>query len=145
MGTEIFPLRGPQEEREVDTDMMPLNGTELQAAVLADLESLVSRVKVLLSEQADIGRQYAFPRVRWSIQLTVTPYYTDEKPVELELEGGVENPTGEAGEAIAASVEQPPVIDGDRLRPEKVKAPKVHEEASKTMLHPNPMVRMGEK
>ncbi len=144
MGTEIFPLRGT-DEREIDNDGMPLTGVEVQQAVCADLDELVGRVRAILREKADLGKQYAYPRVRWSISLTITPYYSDEAPVVVEESGGVEITEGKGDEPIVANVVQPPVNDADRLRPDKKLEPKRHEESSKTPLTLNPMVRMEEK
>ena len=145
MSMESFPMV-PQETREIDSDGMPLNGGELQAAVLTDLQGLVDRVKILLAAKADLGRQYAYPRVRWQVSLTVIPWYTDEAPVHIETEGGY---TGEGTPAdpIELNHEQVPVLDADKLRPEKREAPKRHEEASEKPLPGalNPMVRIGEK
>jgi hypothetical protein len=74
----------------------------------------------------------------------VTPFWTDEKPIEIQAAGGVEFPEGTAGEAVEVSMEQTQVVEPDLLRPEKKREPVRHEEATKTPEHLNPMVRMRE-
>jgi hypothetical protein len=122
----------------------PLNGREVQTAVAIDLDNLVERVKALLAEHADLKGHYAYPRCRWEISLKVTPFWTDEKPIEIQAAGGVESLEGIEGEAVEVKVEQPQVVEPDLLRPEKKQEPVRHEEATKTPQHLNPMVRMRE-
>jgi hypothetical protein len=121
----------------------PLNGREVQTAVAIDLENLVERVKSLLAEHADLKGHYAYPRCRWEISLKVTPFWTDEKPIEIQASGGVESPEGVASYPFEVTMEQPEVVDPDSLRPEKKQEPVRHEEATKTPEHLNSMVRMG--
>lgn len=140
MSTETF-LPVPSVENEVDTDGMPLNGLELQVAVLRDLQEMVEEVKARLQNSPDISKHYAFPRVRWEIHLKITPYYTDEKPVELNLESS-SHLDGNAGADITLDHERGPIHDADKLRPEKQRPDAPKEAEHEDPVHPlNPMVR----
>lgn len=114
----------------------PLSGIEVK-------ESVLRNVRALLDKHTDLSGIYAYPRVSWKVSIVITPYYSDEKPIEVEASGELGTSIGEEGEAKELAYEQGMVTDPDSLRPEKQQEPRTLEEDSDKPGPLNPMVRMG--
>lgn len=125
----------------VDTDGMPLTGPEVKRLVIKDLEDLVKDVTAILAKDHNFNPAYAYPRVLWKVSLTVVPCYSDEKPMHHEISGGSPPGVGVAGNFIVADKVQKPVLNPDRLRPEKKQSQIPTEETSQGPVKLNKMVR----